>query len=98
VRRRNSRILWASRKTHVGRDALCVNSASLIAAIGLISIAPFRAHTVSSRQAGLLRSGQQSPEWEIATQDTTNSIDYPKVAYLITEEPVVFDKGQRGTR
>jgi len=39
-----------------------------------------------------LLSARQSPEWKISTHDEANFVDHTKVAYLITEEHVVFDQ------
>ena len=39
-----------------------------------------------------LLTARQSAEWKISTQDEANFIDHARVAYLITEEHVVFDE------
>ena len=41
-----------------------------------------------------LLAARQSPEWKASTQDEANFIDHTKVAYLITEEHVVFDEAR----
>lgn len=38
-----------------------------------------------------LLAARQSAQWKASTQDEANFIDHAKVAYLITEEHVVFD-------
>ena len=43
-----------------------------------------------------LLAARHSPEWKTSTQDEASFIDHTKVAYLITEEHVVFDESQPG--
>jgi uncharacterized protein (TIGR02118 family) len=43
-----------------------------------------------------LSVARQSAEWKTSTEDEANFIDPTKVAYVITEEHVVFDSAQPG--
>jgi len=43
-----------------------------------------------------LSVARQSAEWKTSTEDEANFIDPTKVAYVITEEHVVFDGAQPG--
>lgn len=40
-----------------------------------------------------LLAARQSPEWKAASEDEANFINPNRVAYLVTEEFVIFDQG-----
>ncbi len=43
-----------------------------------------------------LLAARQSSEWKASTEDEAHFVDHAKVAYLITEEHVVFSEAHQG--
>jgi uncharacterized protein (TIGR02118 family) len=39
-----------------------------------------------------LLAARQSPEWKASAEDEANFIDLNKVAYLVSEERIIFDR------
>jgi uncharacterized protein (TIGR02118 family) len=44
--------------------------------------------------ADALLKARQSPEWQASHADEANFIDHSKVAYFVSEEHVIFDRGK----
>lgn len=45
-----------------------------------------------------LLAARRSPEWKASSEDEANFIDHNKVAYFVTEEHVILDKGPQEPR
>jgi uncharacterized protein (TIGR02118 family) len=45
--------------------------------------------------AEALLEARQSPEWKASSEDEANFIDHSKVAYFVSEEHVLLNKGER---